>query len=244
MDGDRLERAWAAGFFDGEGWAGTSGRGLFAQINQADPSGMATLAVKGAASAWESAPMGERTAWAAGLFDGEGWTGLFEYSSRPGYYSVELGITQSGRDEIPQVLRRIAELAGRGHFYGPYHGDPRHKPVHRWKTFGAENVSAVLHLLLPRLGKVKRDQARLALGTVFGQPALARGNPAWGAYKTHCVNGHEYATARVRPYRPRKAGAKQRRDSKQCLICSREQARARRQEGLVSPKPSSRSTRD
>src|SRR5437588_5783194 len=140
MDGDRLERAWAAGFFDGEGWAGTSGRGLFAQINQADPSGMpdvlgrfqravgvgrlggpvleqgkeplyrwvassrsdvtdafaalapwlgevkrkefeATLTIKGAASAWESAPMGERNAWAAGLFDGEGWTGLFEYSS-------------------------------------------------------------------------------------------------------------------------------------------------------------------
>ena len=34
---DRHELAWAAGFFDGEGWAGKSKRGVQAQINQAGP---------------------------------------------------------------------------------------------------------------------------------------------------------------------------------------------------------------
>jgi len=38
---DRHELAWAAGFFDGEGWAAkTKPRGLQARINQADPNGI------------------------------------------------------------------------------------------------------------------------------------------------------------------------------------------------------------
>ena len=37
---DRHELAWAAGFFDGEGWANRSGRGVQSRINQAGPNGM------------------------------------------------------------------------------------------------------------------------------------------------------------------------------------------------------------
>src|SRR5258705_9657713 len=37
---DRHELAWAAGFFDGEGWANRSGRGVQARINQSDNAGM------------------------------------------------------------------------------------------------------------------------------------------------------------------------------------------------------------
>lgn len=37
---DRHELAWAAGFFDGEGWANRSGRGVQSRINQADQDGM------------------------------------------------------------------------------------------------------------------------------------------------------------------------------------------------------------
>jgi len=37
---DRHELAWAAGFFDGEGWANRSKRGVHARINQAGPTGM------------------------------------------------------------------------------------------------------------------------------------------------------------------------------------------------------------
>ena len=37
---DRHEFAWAAGFFDGEGWANRSGRGVQSRINQADDDGV------------------------------------------------------------------------------------------------------------------------------------------------------------------------------------------------------------
>jgi len=37
---DRHELAWAAGFFDGEGWANRSKRGVHARINQAGPTGV------------------------------------------------------------------------------------------------------------------------------------------------------------------------------------------------------------
>ncbi len=43
---DRHELAWAAGFFDGEGWANRSGRGVQSRINQADPDGMPTVLLK------------------------------------------------------------------------------------------------------------------------------------------------------------------------------------------------------
>jgi hypothetical protein len=43
---DRHELAWAAGFFDGEGWANRSGRGVQSRINQAGPDGMPAVLLK------------------------------------------------------------------------------------------------------------------------------------------------------------------------------------------------------
>jgi len=43
---DRHELAWAAGFFDGEGWAGKSKRGVQSRINQAGPDGMPAVLIK------------------------------------------------------------------------------------------------------------------------------------------------------------------------------------------------------
>lgn len=43
---DRHELAWAAGFFDGEGWANRSGRSVHSRINQAGPDGMPTVLTK------------------------------------------------------------------------------------------------------------------------------------------------------------------------------------------------------
>src|SRR5437660_5128902 len=43
---ERHELAWAAGFFDGEGWANRTGRGVQARINQADPMGIPQVLVK------------------------------------------------------------------------------------------------------------------------------------------------------------------------------------------------------
>jgi hypothetical protein len=43
---DRHELAWAAGFFDGEGWANRSARGVHTRINQAGPDGMPHVLLK------------------------------------------------------------------------------------------------------------------------------------------------------------------------------------------------------
>jgi hypothetical protein len=43
---DRHELAWAAGFFDGEGWAAKRQRGVHSRINQAGPNGMPEVLLK------------------------------------------------------------------------------------------------------------------------------------------------------------------------------------------------------
>jgi hypothetical protein len=43
---DRHEFAWAAGFFDGEGWANRAGRGVQSRINQSDIHGMPAVLLK------------------------------------------------------------------------------------------------------------------------------------------------------------------------------------------------------
>lgn len=43
---DRHELAWAAGFFDGEGWANRSGRGVQSRINQAGAAGMPEVLIR------------------------------------------------------------------------------------------------------------------------------------------------------------------------------------------------------
>jgi len=43
---DRHELAWAAGFFDGEGWANRSGRGVRSRINQAGADGMPEVLIR------------------------------------------------------------------------------------------------------------------------------------------------------------------------------------------------------
>jgi hypothetical protein len=89
------------------------------------------------------------------------------------------------------------------------------------------DVQHVIYLLSPWIGRVKREQARRVSRVLVEQGRLPRGNVVWGNRKTHCVHGHEYAKARIRPYVPR-GGGTQRRDSTQCLVCVRDYAREQR----------------
>ena len=179
-----------------------------------------------AATSWTA---DEELAWAAGLFDGEGSTMLMPHRSHLGYFIAEVAVTQSGDVGVPQVLRRFREaVGGSGKVYGPYRQKDARKSVYRWKAQTQKQVESVVLLLWHWLGYLKRAQAKEVLTVLRRQAPLARGNPSWGSHKTHCVHGHKYATARVRPYVSRRGGT-QRRDSKQCLVCSREQAAAKRE---------------
>ena len=130
---------------------------------------------------------------------------------------------------MPEVLERFAMIVGRGRLYGPYKQKGARLDVYRLNLLNAEEIEATAARIWPWLGPVKRAQANAVLKVLRSQPALPRGRPDWGNHKTHCVNGHEYATARIRAYVSRGKG-EQRRDSKQCLYCAREQARARREQ--------------
>jgi len=290
---DRFELAWAAGFFDGEGWANAARRAdrrtvqPQARVNQADPNGIPEVLLRFQRALgglgriggpfvkdgrkdlyrWEVSSRGdvevlhhlllpclgqvkldefanalgrsaarsrnpdsdpEWVAWAAGLFDGEGWASMWTHRSHEGYLSAEVGVGQSSGDGRPEVLARFASVVEVDHTYGPYEQEGATMPVYKLKASAQRDIEAVSSKILAWLSPAKRSDLELVIEILRSQPALPRGNPAWGNRKTHCIRGHEYATARIRPYKSRGVGV-QRRDSKQCLVCVREQARARRE---------------
>lgn len=183
----------------------------------------------------------EWIAWCAGLFDGEGSTCLVKHGSHPGYFVLEANITQSSWQGTPEVLDRFQETFTIGAIYGPYPGSHGHAPVYRWRAYRRPQIEAMIGLMGPNLGQVKRRQATDAFQVIAAQTPLPRGNPAWGNRKTHCVNGHEYATARIRPYKGRGRNAEAPRASRFCLVCLREYAaRKRRERGTKERRTSSR----
>jgi len=99
----------------------------------------------------------EELAWAAGLFDGEGWINIMHPSNRPGYQQLEVGLTQTDR----QVLDRFKSAVGNlGSVYGPY--GPRKlgwSSYFRWQTATFEKGQAVIAMLWNFLSPVKKAQA-------------------------------------------------------------------------------------
>jgi hypothetical protein len=284
---DEHELAWAAGFFDGDGWAALVRQKLRrrgrpkAQINQSSVTGVPEVLVRfrdavgvGRISgpkietgreplySWVASSAGDvlRTgtlicpwlsrqkreqftgavdlpfhiepidsfAWAAGLFDAEGSTSLSDHRSHAGYKAIEASVTQGSGVGKPAELTRFMNVLRSGTIYGPYEQDGANEPIYRWRVCTSDDVRRAIHIVQPWLGGVKRAQAWGALAVVDQQSSLPRGRPEWGSHKTHCVHGHEYAVARMRPYVSRGADVR-RRENKQCLACMREQARARRE---------------
>lgn len=285
----RAERAWAAGFFDAEGWAGAArsraGVRPLARINQAGAGavpevllrfqvavgggrvrGPVRMAGRRELYRWEASSRGdvartfdalrpwlgvvktrqftvalglgeedagardprEELAWAAGLFDGDGSTALLKHRTHPGYHVAELSITQASPTGSPEVLSRFRSAVTAGRLYGPYGGSRVHHPVFRWKAHSAADIELTLAALWPWLSSSKREQATRVMSVVRAQAVLPRGNPEWGSHKTHCVHGHDLASARLRPYRPRALPALGSIGYRGCLVCLRERARRAR----------------
>jgi hypothetical protein len=288
---DRHELAWAAGFFDGEGWAAKNKtRGVQARINQSDDDGVPQVlirfqrvvgcgrlhgpvreerrrdlyywdvssrrdveAVANAIWPWLgevkriefAAALGrvplsasdaltetELLAWAGGLYDGEGCASVSPHRTHRGHFSPEIAVTQSGMT-CPEVLETLRSVLGCGRIYGPYVQDGATLPVFRWKAAAAKDVEHSSYLLAPWIGPVKREQARGVSRMLIEQGRLPRGNPAWGNRKTHCVNGHEYATGRIRPYVSRGRAVPQR-ENHSCLVCLRDYVREQRRKNRTA----------
>jgi len=285
---DEHELAWAAGFFDGDGWAALvrpkrrrTGQPI-AQINQSDPDVVPEVlrrfrdavgvgSIRGPkreaglidSYRWSASSRGDVTRagvllapwlcgqkrgqfatalgaklpdrrddyllpWGGGFFDAEGWTSLSDHRTHAGFKMIELGAGQSGSaDEVPEELVRIHAVAGVGNIHGPYVQKGAVELIYRWRVGAAKDARVALHLIQPWIGPVKRRQASRAFAVIDSQTDLQRGRPDWGSHKTHCIHGHEYAVARLKPYLNRSPNGVERRDSKQCLACVRELARRR-----------------
>jgi hypothetical protein len=188
---------------------------------------LATALERAAARSRPATTNDEWRAWAAGLYDGEGSTYLTHHRTHPDYRNAEARITQVSAGGLPEVLLRFERIVQVGRLYGPYTQSGADLDVYRWNASALRDVEKTIGLLSPWLGSVKHAQAAAVLAVTSSQPTLPRGRVEWGSHKTRCIRGHEYATARVRPFVSR-GGGRERRDSQQCLQCAREQARARR----------------
>jgi hypothetical protein len=135
-------------------------------------------------------------AWAAGLFEGDG-----DVSAASRRHELGLHVTQAGsREQPPDVLRRFQiAVGGIGYVRGPFKVEGRRKPKWRYFAVGLEAVQAVLAMLWPWLGPVKRGQARDALLAYGSRPVQERrprvrfGRPL----NVRCKRGHDYSDARI-----------------------------------------------
>ena len=175
--------------------------------------------------------MSEELAWAGGFFDGEGSTYLEKHRTHPGYFYPVLYVPQAAEVGVaPELLRLKSALGELGAISGIRIDRPDRKPYRRWRVVTAVKAQLALHLLWPFIGQVKRIQARRVMQTIHGQRDLPRGNPAFGvAGARYCLRGHDKWNARIRPFKGRGRNDQDPLNHlRQCLVCAREDARARR----------------
>jgi hypothetical protein len=95
-------------------------------------------------------------AWAAGFFDGEGWSSCVNNTGKNP--SLVIGVNQV----CYRTLSRFADAVEIGNTFGPYQpGNPNAKPQYAWKATGYKAV-VILDKLWPYLGETKREQATKA----------------------------------------------------------------------------------
>jgi hypothetical protein len=90
----------------------------------------------------------QETAWAAGLFEGEGSISCTDRS-----HNISLEMTDH------DVVERFRDAVGTGVIYGPYDKGPRRKPMYVWRAGGRAQREQVLRLLYPYFGERRRAQA-------------------------------------------------------------------------------------
>jgi hypothetical protein len=140
----------------------------------------------------------EQIAWAAGLFEGEGWFGPRAKTSA----EAVVGMTDL------DVVERFATIMG----FGALTVEPRgaNKTLYRWSACNATDVRALIELFWPYFGERRREAAQALLARTQDCPGKSRA-------RTACRKGRTRMTAPTRC--PRAASASG--------ICKRERERER-----------------
>ena len=105
-------------------------------------------------------------AWAAGFFDGEGWTGTYQAEGKQSV-DLRMHVTQTDKD----VLERFRVAVGCG-MVEPLKRRKNRKQAWRWRVRGQEvvDVAAKLHDLLCQ---PKQDQMVTAIGRRLAYEEIA-----------------------------------------------------------------------
>lgn len=154
------------------------------------------------------------TAWAAGLFEGEG---CFTLTKVKQWTYARAYLAMTDEDSVRRFHRAVG--VGRVRF------EPRegYKDRWVWDLHTSADVPRVIALLWPGLGERRRARAKEILEAAHQSPKRAP--------KTHCVHGHEYTPENTR-IRNRQNG----RQERACLTCSRKWSadyQRRRREALA-----------
>jgi len=106
----------------------------------------------------------ELLAWAAGFFDGEGTTIARSDRRRPNYFELEVSVSQSGPDGVPEVLSKFQRA-----MFGVGTNYPQPGAMVKWDSRGRAIAEMALALMWPWLGSVKKEQAQRAIDLVDRQ---------------------------------------------------------------------------
>lgn len=163
-------------------------------------------------------PASLECAWAAGLFDAEGWIGLKRSQPRRDgseWRRVRASVSQHGKAGVSaQVLIRFARAVGVGRI--ECHGQ---SDDFKWVCERLGEIVTAIDALRPWLGTKKREQASGALERFHAQPRV-RGS------KKRCARGHAYDG-----YRKKSAGMRH-----VCNACARIRDRAKRARQGIPPR--------
>lgn len=162
-------------------------------------------------------------AWAAGLFEGEGWVGAIADGRGPhSGKCARMEITSTDRDVLEQFLK----VVGAGSVSGTSHAEPAYKPAWRWRLAGREPTRRLFTLFLPWLCQRRREQFEQTLAVAapahfsYGAPGPDCGHyaeviPCSVGYEKHIYRGepgcvvcrqcHRLRGRKNRPPRPRRA---------------------------------------
>lgn len=133
-------------------------------------------------------------AWAAGLFEGEGYIGNREYKRKTkggGAWTRCLVLSMTDED----VVLRFQKIVGAGNIgtqQPKYEGS---KLLYRWQTARWTEVERILHKLLPYLGERRAAAAHESLA----KP------PPEKVPRTHCRRGHELTPENTYVYKNARA---------------------------------------
>jgi len=127
------------------------------------------------------ASSGQKIAWAAGLFEGEGTIGT---QTAAGRVRIRMALGTTDRD----VLDRFQKIVGCGNITGPKWREKSTKPLWLWTITSFDDVAKVSLLFSPFLGDRRRNALERAWHRYANQPERK-----WSGRnkdKTHCRAGH------------------------------------------------------